>query len=317
MATIQYVEIPGTSSSSHQICHIQQNSHLDHQEYQIVTLPPGQQFVFNSQTTSPQKDKGNGSLPNNCVEAHLEQVEPQVYQLISMSEDGIDQKEQPFIIQLPDSMQLSDLQAIQIVNPNGSNDGQSVTDLMDGGVPVQVLNLGDGTAFIPMENSSFFQLAGGSSSATLKVNGDEKSSMIDKTAIDVSALLNQRTDIEPVYVNEKQYARILKRRVARLKLEQEGRIPKERRKYLHESRHKHAQNRVRREGGKFDSGNNLHRTDADDESPSTSNANTPTPNHLNNRSITISPINSSNVSTSSEKYFCKSTASTPNKNMGS
>lgn len=36
-------------------------------------------------------------------------------------------------------------------------------------------------------------------------------------------------DEEPIYVNEKQYHRIIKRRAARAKLEAEGRIPKERR----------------------------------------------------------------------------------------
>ena len=40
---------------------------------------------------------------------------------------------------------------------------------------------------------------------------------------------------------------------ARAKLEAAGRIPKERRKYLHESRHRHALKRVRGEGGKFNS----------------------------------------------------------------
>lgn len=135
------------------------------------------------------------------------------------------------------------LQQGMITIPASSLAGAQIVQA--GGANTNTTNSGQGTVTVTLPVNGNMVNAGG---MVMMVPGGGAVSTMQRIPLPGAEMLEE----EPLYVNAKQYHRILKRRQARAKLEAEGKIPKERRqKYLHESRHRHAMQRKRGDGGRF------------------------------------------------------------------
>lgn len=106
----------------------------------------------------------------------------------------------------------------------------------------------------------------------------------------------------PLYVNAKQFHRILKRRVARQKLEEQLRLTSKGRKpYLHESRHNHAMRRPRGPGGRFLTADEVAALEKGETIPGMENGTPATKDSKSATSGTKRKADSSNTETPSKK----------------